>query len=64
MTVQAMTDFIIGQKWISNAEPELAMGRIIRLEDRTLSVFFDISSEERTYARKQAPLTRVKVQPW
>ncbi len=63
MTVQAMTDFIIGQKWISNAEPELAMGRIIRLEDRTLSVFFDISSEERTYARKQAPLTRVRFNP-
>jgi ATP-dependent helicase HepA len=63
VTVQAMTDFIIGQKWISNAEPELAMGRIIRLEDRTISVFFDLSSEERTYARKQAPLTRVKFNP-
>ena len=55
-----MSDFIIGQKWISNAEPELAMGRVIQLTHRTISVFFDISSEERTYARGQAPLTRVK----
>ena len=55
-----MTDFKIGQKWISNAEPELAMGRIIRLEDRMVSVFFDIAREERTYARNNAPLSRVK----
>ena len=58
-----MAEFIVGQKWISNAEPELAMGRVIKLDHRTISVFFDISSEERTYARDQAPLSRVKFNP-
>ncbi|MEO2176993.1 MAG: RNA polymerase-associated protein RapA [bacterium] len=58
-----MAEYIVGQKWISNAEPELAMGRVIKLAHRTISVFFDISSEERTYARDQAPLSRVKFNP-
>jgi len=58
-----MTDFKIGQKWISHAEPELAMGRVIQIEFRTISVYFDISDETRTYASKQAPLTRVRFKP-
>ncbi len=58
-----MTDFKIGQKWISNAEPELGMGRVLRLEHRTVSLFFDAAAEERNYARAQAPLTRVKFNP-
>ena len=58
-----MTDFKTGQKWISNAEPELGMGRVIRLQDRTVSLYFDAAAEERMYALKQAPLTRVKFNP-
>lgn len=53
-------DFKPGQKWISNAEPELGMGRVLRLEDRLVSMFFDLTGEERTYSRTQAPLTRVR----
>ncbi|MBV1878076.1 MAG: RNA polymerase-associated protein RapA [Pseudomonadales bacterium] len=55
-----MTEFKIGQKWISNAEPELAMGQITQVDPRTISMLFDITAEQRTYARAQAPLTRVK----
>jgi ATP-dependent helicase HepA len=58
-----MTDFKAGQKWISNAEPELGMGRIIRLEHRQVSCYFDLVGEERTYSRSQAPLTRVRFNP-
>ena len=53
-------DFKPGQKWISNAEPELGMGKVIRLEGRLVSVFFNLTGEERTYSRTQAPLTRVR----
>ena len=56
-------DFKPGQKWISNAEPELGMGRVLRLEDRLVSMFFDLTGEERTYSRTQAPLTRVRFNP-
>jgi ATP-dependent helicase HepA len=55
-----MADFKPGQKWISNAEPELGMGQVMHIRDRLVSVYFDMASEERTYARQQAPLTRVK----
>lgn len=58
-----MPSFKIGQKWISNAEPELAMGRVIRIEDRKVSIFFDLVAEDRTYAVHQAPLSRVKFSP-
>ncbi len=53
-------DFKRGQKWISNAEPELGMGEVTRLEDRLVSLFYDLAGEERTYSRTQAPLTRVR----
>jgi ATP-dependent helicase HepA len=52
--------FKVGQKWISNAEPELGMGRITRAEPRQVKVYFDITSEERNYAESNAPLTRVR----
>lgn len=58
-----MPSFKIGQKWISNAEPELAMGRVIQIEDRRVSIFFDLVAEDRTYAVNQAPLSRVKFSP-
>jgi ATP-dependent helicase HepA len=58
-----MTAFKTGQKWISNAEPELGMGRILRVEHRLITIQFDLVDEVRTYAKDQAPLTRVKFNP-
>ena len=58
-----MTEFEAGQKWISNAEPELGMGRVLRIEQRQISLFFDLVGEERIYSRVDAPLIRVKFNP-
>lgn len=55
-----MSEFNIGQKWISNAEPELGMGEIINADFRSVLIYYSRANEERTYASKQAPLTRVK----
>lgn len=55
-----MSEFNIGQKWISNAEPELGMGEIIESDFRSVLVHYPKADERRTYASKQAPLTRVK----
>ncbi len=55
-----MTDFKPGQKWISSAEPELGIGQIVSVEHRLVTMNFDLIDETRTYARDQAPLTRVK----
>lgn len=58
-----MMEFKTGQKWISSAEPDLGMGRILRVEHRLVTIQFDLVDEVRTYAREQAPLTRVKFNP-
>ncbi len=63
MTPTTTTGFKAGQKWISNAEPELGIGRITATTERVVSVYFDLADEERTYALRQAPLTRVAFQP-
>ena len=55
-----MTDFKPGQKWISSAEPELGIGQVVTVEHRFITMNFDLIDEIRTYARDQAPLTRVK----
>lgn len=55
-----MSDFKIGQKWISNAEPELGMGRVTATSHRRVSLYFDLADKERAYASAQAPLTRVR----
>jgi ATP-dependent helicase HepA len=49
-----------GQRWISNAEPELGIGRILKVQDRMVTINFDLVDEVRTYAKNNAPLTRVK----
>ena len=55
-----MSTFRIGQKWVSAAEPDLGMGRVTAVEDRLVTLTFDISDETRTYAAREAPLTRVR----
>lgn len=54
-----MSLFVPGQRWISNSESELGLGIIKSLEHRTVCVEFTASSQTRTYAIEQAPLSRV-----
>lgn len=55
-----MTEFKTGQKWISNAEPELGVGRIIKVEHRFVTIQFNLVEENRVYAIQQAPISRVR----
>ena len=50
--------FRIGQRWISNAEPDLGLGQVVASDARLVSLRFEVSDTERTYARDSAPLTR------
>lgn len=54
-----MTDFIAGQRCISDAELQMGLGTILTVEARTLTVLFMASGETRIYAKQTAPLTRV-----
>lgn len=53
-------NFHPGQRWISETEPELGLGAILRISDRTVTVIFGASHETREYARDNAPLKRVR----
>lgn len=50
----------LGQRWLSNAEVELGLGTIVAIDARTISLLFPASGESRNYARKSAPITRIK----
>jgi ATP-dependent helicase HepA len=49
-----------GQRWISDSEPELGLGSVLRMTDRTVTVVFPASGETRQYASDNAPLRRVR----
>ena len=50
--------FVPGQRWISNAEPELGLGTVLRIEGRQLQVLFATAGMLRQYATHSAPLAR------
>ncbi|ANB17987.1 RNA polymerase-associated protein RapA [Dokdonella koreensis] len=52
-----------GQRWISNAEPELGLGTILRIEGRGVQVLYATSGVLRQYALHAAPLTRAEFRP-
>lgn len=55
-----MNEFIPGQRWISNTESELGLGLILEVEANRVTVLFLATGDKRTYARDNAPLTRVQ----
>jgi ATP-dependent helicase HepA len=55
-----MSDFIPGQRWISNTEPELGLGLVLEVEFNRVSMLFLACGEKRLYAADNAPLTRVR----
>ncbi|ASP39819.1 RNA polymerase-binding ATPase [Bacterioplanes sanyensis] len=54
-----MSDFSVGQRWISEAETDLGLGLIQSVDFRMVTVYFPVIDESRTYACQNSPLTRV-----
>lgn len=54
-----MKEYNIGQRWFSEAEPELGLGMISKIESKLIQVTFRASNELRTYGINSAPLKRV-----
>ena len=54
-----MSDFVQGQRWVVDSEPELGLGIVVSVEARSVSIFFPLGNCERMYAMGQAPLTRI-----
>ena len=58
MTVKS--NFIIGQRWISESEPELGLATVMQTGGGRVQVEFKSAGETRTYATDNAPLKRVR----
>ena len=54
-----MSEFCIGQRWISNSEANLGLGIVVEVSDRRVMLSFPAAGEERVYATRNAPLTRI-----
>ena len=49
-----------GQRWVSDSEPELGLGIVLRAEFGRVELFFPAVNGHRQYALKTAPLRRVE----
>ena len=58
-----MSEFVIGQRWVSHTETELGLGIIVGIEGRHISISFPAVGEQRLYAMQTAPLTRIEHKP-
>ena len=58
-----MSGFVIGQRWISESEPELGLATVVHTEEGRVLVEFKSIGETRTYATEHAPLKRVRFRP-
>ena len=54
-----MSTFRIGQRWISEPEPELGLGTIVKAADDRVHVLYPATDELRVYAEENAPVRRV-----
>lgn len=52
--------FVPGQRWISESEPELGLGTVLKVGEGRVLVGFSASQEQRQYALESAPLRRVR----
>ena len=52
-------EFITGQRFISQTEQELGLGRVESTNNRMVKLSFDAANESRIYAKDNAPISRI-----
>ena len=57
-----MPNFLPGQRWMSQTEPEMGLGTVVELQGRRVTLEFPAVEEKRTYVAESAPLQRAKFQ--
>ncbi|GAA6133360.1 RNA polymerase-associated protein RapA [Oceaniserpentilla sp. 4NH20-0058] len=53
-----MSQFILGQRWISLSEPELGLGLVTNIEGRRVTLDFPLVEDNRVYSIGNTPLIR------
>ncbi|MEM8593674.1 MAG: SNF2-related protein, partial [Pseudomonadota bacterium] len=54
-----MSEFVVGQRWVSHAESNLGLGIVSEVLHRRVLISFPAIGDERTYASTNSPLARV-----
>ncbi len=57
--MRALSEFCVGQRWISNTEAGLGLGVVLGVQDRRVAICFPAVDEDRVYAIQSAPLSRI-----
>lgn len=52
--------FVKYQRWVSETEPELGLGKIVSVENRRIAIEYAATGVERHYAVQSAPIRRVR----
>ena len=55
--------YVPGQRWLSDADPDLGVGTLVELAPRRLKIAFPAVNEVRIYAVPDAPLSRLVLEP-
>lgn len=55
-----MQQYIVGQRWINDAQLNMGLGTVIETDFRTVRIAFLATGESYVYAKESVPLTRVK----
>lgn len=55
-----MSEFMQGQRWLADGEPELGLGVVQAVDARTVTLHFPGAGAERRYALRESPLTRIR----
>ncbi|MFG1496511.1 helicase-related protein [Saccharospirillum sp. HFRX-1] len=55
-----MSEFIQGQRWLADGEPELGLGVVQSVDARTVTLHFPSAEDQRCYALREPPLTRIR----
>lgn len=58
-----MEQALPGQRWVSDSEPELGLGVVMKAEFGRVEIYFPAANQHRQFAVKSAPLRRVRFQP-
>lgn len=53
--------FRSGQRWYSEAEPELGLGIVTEVEHKIVTIHYPLSEETRSYGKTSSPLKRYKL---
>ncbi|WP_339899547.1 RNA polymerase-associated protein RapA [uncultured Gilvimarinus sp.] len=56
----SQTAVTVGQRYVSDTEPELGLGVVLQVSGGTVDIGFPAAEQRRTYSLKEAPLSRVR----